>query len=236
MKSRISYKILFNGSMQTLTLFLLFLLSSLYSSAQLKPDFTADNVSGCSPLVVSFTDASTGNPTSYLWNLGNGTTSNRQNPSTTYFEPGKYTITLTIKNSLGADSIVKSQYITVNPKPVPKFTVNNTTGCFPLKTQFTDQTGADAGSIVKWEWDFGDGVLSNLQNPSHTYTSTGNFNVSLRITNSNGCVGSTTIGSYIRINTGVRANFSSSAASTCSAPAREPRLSGSRSRSPRPPR
>ena len=205
--------------MQTLTLFLLFLLSGLYSSAQLKPDFTADNVSGCSPLVVSFTDASTGNPTSYLWNLGNGTTSNRQNPSTTYFEPGKYTITLTIKNSLGADSIVKSQYITVNPKPVPKFTVNNTTGCFPLKTQFTDQTGADAGSIVKWEWDFGDGVLSNLQNPSHTYTSTGNFNVSLRITNSNGCVGSTTIGSYIRINTGVKANFSSSAASTCSAPA-----------------
>jgi gliding motility-associated-like protein len=200
-------------------LFLLFQLFSFHSSAQLIPDFTADPVAGCAPLVVTFTDASSGSPTSFMWDLGNGATSTLRNPSTTYFEPGNYTIKLTIKNSLGSDSVVKAQYITVYPKAVPKFAGSPTTGCFPLNAQFTDQTVAGNSPIVKWEWDFGDGVLSTLQNPSHIYTSLGNFNVSLRVTNSNGCVTSVTNPSYIRIGSGAKAQFSSSASSSCSAPA-----------------
>jgi gliding motility-associated-like protein len=218
MKIWLSY-IVSAKSIRSITLLMLLLFTALFSSAQLKPDFTADYVAGCSPLLVNFTDASTGNPTSYSWDLGNGTTSNRQNPSTTYFEPGTYTIKLTIKNSLGQDSAVKTNYITVQPKPVPKFSASPLNGCFPLKTQFKDLTDAQGSPIVKWEWDFGDGVLSNVQNPGHTYNNVGNFNVSLKITNSNGCVGSFTSPSYIRINSGVRAQFSSSAATSCSAPA-----------------
>ncbi|HUC80323.1 MAG TPA: PKD domain-containing protein, partial [Flavisolibacter sp.] len=55
-------------------------------------NFTAAQTEGCAPIIVSFQDLSTGNPTSWLWNFGNGTTSTLQNPSTTYFTPGNYTV------------------------------------------------------------------------------------------------------------------------------------------------
>jgi len=219
MMSLLFFKLINRRSIIYITLCLLFVFTGFYSSAQLKPDFTADPVSGCAPLVVSFNNSSSGNPTSYFWDLGNGTTSTLENPSTTYFNSGTYTIKLIIKNSLGSDSIIKAQYITVYPKPVSKFIGAPLSGCFPLKTQFTDQSTAGGSSIVKWEWDFGDGVLSTSQNPEHIYNSIGNYNVSLRVTNSNGCVTSVTNPSYIHIASGAKAAFTSSASSTCSAPA-----------------
>src|ERR1044071_4019210 len=60
--------------------------------AQPTANFTANNVSGCSPIVVQFTDQSTGGATSWSWNLGNGSNSTLQNPSTTYITPGTYTV------------------------------------------------------------------------------------------------------------------------------------------------
>src|SRR5450755_300706 len=82
---------------------------SFTSKAQLTANFTASPVSGCAPLVVNFTDQSTGNPTQWRWDLGNGTTSFNQNPSATYFNPGQYNVKLVISNAAGADSIVKNQ-------------------------------------------------------------------------------------------------------------------------------
>src|SRR4051812_49113079 len=87
--------------------------TSLFTEAQLHPDFTATPLSGCSPVVVRFTDLSTGNPTQWKWDLGNGTISFLQNPSVTYFNPGQYTIKLVIRNASGRDSITRQQYITV---------------------------------------------------------------------------------------------------------------------------
>ena len=94
---------------------------SLKSSAQLSASFTANNTSGCSPLLVNFTDHSTGNPTDWKWNLGNGASSVLQNPSVVYINPGTYTVKLVIKNTAGADSITKVQYITVYAKPQVSF-------------------------------------------------------------------------------------------------------------------
>lgn len=59
------------------------------------------------------------------------------------------------------------------------FTATPTTGETPLTVQFTDQS---VGNISSWLWDFGDGSTSSAQNPTHTYTSSGNFTVSLTIT------------------------------------------------------
>jgi PKD repeat protein len=51
-------------------------------------DFTMSPAAGCAPLVVNFTDNSTGTVSSYNWNLGNSITSPLRNPSTTYAAPG----------------------------------------------------------------------------------------------------------------------------------------------------
>ncbi|MDB5284857.1 MAG: hypothetical protein JWO06_3932, partial [Bacteroidota bacterium] len=59
--------------------------------------------------------------------------------------------------------------------------------CTPT-IQFTDVSTANAGSIASWAWDFGDNTTSNLQSPSHTYSGNGTFNVTLTITDVNGCV------------------------------------------------
>ena len=65
------------------------------TKAQVMANFSSNITSGCSPILVQFTDQSTGNPTSWNWDLGNGTISTIQNPSTTYITPGTYTVTVT---------------------------------------------------------------------------------------------------------------------------------------------
>lgn len=188
------------------------------ASAQLKADFSATPQTGCPPMVVSFKDLSTGNPTQWKWDLGNGTISFLQHPIATYFNPGKYTIKLVVKTNTGADSVVKSQFITVNALPTPNFGVSDSTGCFPLTVKFTDSSLAGSGNIVKWEWDFGDGTLSTQKNPAHTYTNGGSFSVKLRVTNSNGCVKVITRPDLIKLVNGVKADFSFIALQSCVAP------------------
>lgn len=187
--------------------------------AQLHADFNASPASGCAPLFVSFHDQSTGNPVSWKWDLGNGTISYLQNPSATYFTPGKYTIKLVIRNGNQADSTVKTSYVTVNALPKPLFKASDTTGCYPLNIQFTDQSLAQEGSIIKWEWDLGDGTISGQQNPAHVYTAAGNYNVILRITNSTGCTSTLSKQQYIKINDGVKAGFTFINSNICKPPA-----------------
>ena len=189
------------------------------AGAQLKADYTSNITAGCAPLVVQFTDSSAGNPNSWKWDLGNGTSSVFQNPSVAYFEPGSYTVTLTIKNSFGVDSVTKVNYITVYASPAVQFKASATSGCFPLATQFTDLSMPGSGQIQSWQWDFGDGNFSDEQNPTHTYTAKGNFNVSLRVTNLYGCVTSKTVNNFIQLETGVKADFSHTGTRTCNAPA-----------------
>lgn len=190
------------------------------SNAQLTANFTADKTSGCAPLVVLFSDNSIGNPTSWTWDLGNGIQSMQQNPTTIYFNPGVYHVKLIIKNAAGnTDSIIKSQYITVYSNPVANFSASNTTGCSDLNVQFTDASTTNSGSINYWEWDFGDGTLSNLQNPNHTYLVGGNFTVTLKVKNTFGCINIISKPSYVNVIAGVKANFTFNTILTCTPPA-----------------
>ncbi len=186
--------------------------------AQLAAKFSATPVSGCEPLLVNFSDQSSGNPTSWKWDLGNGTISFLQNPAVTYFAPGQYNIKLIVKTANKTDSVIKNQYITVQAIPNVSFAATPLQGCFPLPVQFTDKSAAGSGSISLREWDFGDGNISSLQNPSHTYTGTGNFNVTLRESNSFGCVKTVTKTQYIKIGSGVHANFTNSVPNSCKSP------------------
>jgi PKD repeat protein len=74
-------------------------------------DFSADVTYGKVPLVVSFTDESLNNPTSWLWNFGDGTTSGMQNPVHVYFNTGQYSVSLTAINDESIDFTLKTDYI-----------------------------------------------------------------------------------------------------------------------------
>ncbi len=180
--------------------------------------FTATPVSGCTPLVVSFTDQSTGSPTVWEWDLGNGTTSTQQNPTTTYFNAGLYTVTLKVTNTAGSNTLTKTQYIKVDDKPVADFNAPVTAGCFPLRVNFTDLSTPGTAAITNWEWDFGDGTLSTAQNPFHVYSTAGNYSVTLKVTNAGGCSRVISRPNYIQVSLGVTVAFTNTTPTQCNPP------------------
>ena len=187
--------------------------------AQVAASFSSDTTQGCAPLVIRFRDQSTGSPVYWRWDLGNGTVSFNQNPSTTYFAAGRYTVKLYVRNAANQeDSVIKTQYITAYAPPVLNFRASDSTGCFPLHVLFTDLSLPGSGTITSWEWDFGDGFTSGEAHPAHTYTALGNYNVSLRITNSNGCVTTLSKPQYVRISSGATAGFNFTAPNSCRPP------------------
>jgi len=192
--------------------------------AQLSAAFSASPLSGCAPLLVNFTDASAGSPDQWEWDLGNGTISFFQNPSVTYFNPGTYTIKLTIKKGTGPASSteVKTQYITVFAPPVVNFSSSVMGGCFPLKVNFTNSSTPGSGTIVSYMWDFGDGNTGSAQHPENTYNNAGVYNASLQVTNSNGCSATITSPTPITIHAGVKAGFTIGQAMSCQPPVAVP--------------
>ena len=70
--------------------------------------------------------------------------------------------------------------------PMAAFTAEPESGAAPLQVEFTDLSDAGGSAIQSWHWDFGDGVTSDLANPTHTYSAEGTFTVTLTVTNSVG--------------------------------------------------
>jgi len=185
--------------------------------AQLKADFTSSPQSGCAPLIVSFTNTSKGNPGSFKWNLGNGVVSTEENPATSYFDPGTYTVRLVVYK--GQDSTVKTAVITVYENPVVDFKLSDSVGCFPLHITYTDKSNPGSGTIAKRTWDFGDGTISNETQPSHNYQAEGAFSVTLSVINSYGCAATYARQDVVRVSKGVHADFAFSAEAICHSPA-----------------
>ncbi|MDP6908944.1 MAG: PKD domain-containing protein, partial [Flavobacteriales bacterium] len=163
------------------------LLSPFLTFAQVTADFSAPLTSGCSPLIVNFQNESTGSGLSFEWDLGNGNTSVSENPSASYINPGTYTVTLTITGPGGTDTEVKTDYITVFTPPTPNIYPSQNIGCYPFTVDFTDLSIPGDSPIASWSWDFGDGGTSTDQNPSHLYTTPGTFDITLLLTDVNGC-------------------------------------------------
>jgi PKD repeat protein len=169
--------------------------------------------------VVNFRDLSTGSPTSWFWDFGNGATATIQNPSTTYFTPGTYTVKLTVTNARGSNTLTRTQYITVYGKPAINFFTSDSATCFPLRAQFTDLSTASPGTTnSSWLWDFGDGTQSTQQNPLHVYTTTGNYTVNVKITNDKGCYAVLVKQAYIKVAGGVTASFINTQPAVCQPP------------------
>jgi PKD repeat protein len=143
--------------------------------------FGASPTSGEAPLVVHFTDQSTGEITDWAWDFGDGSTSTSKNASHTYRIAGTYTVSLEVTGPDGSDTESKTDYITVTTPPAPEadFSAAPRSGEVPLAVQFTDES---IGSITSWDWDFGDGSTNTSKNPSHTYQAAGIYTVSLEVT------------------------------------------------------
>lgn len=161
--------------------------------------FTSDVQKGCSPVTVQFKDlsvVSSGTPTSWTWNFGNGDMANAQNPVYTYNNPGTYNVNLTVVSSNGCSSTLNiPNMVSVYSHPKASFTLSNQlTTTAGTVVQFRDGS-TDSYGISNWSWSFYDGSdnnTSNMQNPSHTYSDTGRFCTRLIVTDVNGCVDSVT--------------------------------------------
>ncbi len=148
--------------------------------------FSGTPLSGDAPLTVNFTDQSTGTPTGWSWDFGDGGSATVQNPGHTFTVAGTYTVTLTASNACGSDGETKVNYVVVNEPvcnpPVADFSGTPISGTAPLTVNFSDLS---SNTPTGWSWNFGDGGSATTQNPSHTYTAAGTFTVTL--TASNAC-------------------------------------------------
>jgi PKD repeat protein len=147
-------------------------------------EFIGTPTSGVAPLVVNFTNQSTGSITSHAWAFGDGGTSTAASPSHIYTAAGTYTVVLTETGPGGSNARTRTNYITVNePPPTAEFVGTPLSGTLPLTVAFTDQS---SGAVTGYAWTFGDGGTSSATSPSHVYTAAGTYTVSLTVSGPGG--------------------------------------------------
>jgi PKD repeat protein len=141
--------------------------------------FTASPTAGVAPLTVDFANASTGDFDTCTWAFGDGSTGDAcDDPSHDYAAAGTYTVSLTIEGLGGSDSMERTSYITAHEPPHVAFTASPTAGVAPLTVDFMN---ASTGDYVDSFWDFGDGVTSTLESPTHTYGAAGLYTITLTV-------------------------------------------------------
>ncbi len=148
------------------------------------------NSSGaCNGQLISFTNTTTPSANSYMWNFGDGSTlsdtSHVVSPTYMYPTLGVYTATLIINYGTPcadtSSQIVHLSYVDAD------FT-NDAPACKGVPINFHDTTDVDPSStITNWDWNFGDGIVSTSQDPTHPYNAGGAYNVTLITTSAAGC-------------------------------------------------
>lgn len=150
--------------------------------------FTFSSTDWCEPSTVKF-ENTTQNPSgdidSYTWLFGNGESTDGPEPTTLYTTDGTYEVILVVTNSYGCvDSVAHT--VTVRPKPTADFywTPNNPNVNNPDVT-FNDNSTT---TITEWLWQIGDETGSSEENPMYSFTVSGEYEVSLVVTNEFGCM------------------------------------------------
>lgn len=143
--------------------------------------FTVENV--CLGDVSQFTNTSqiTSGTLSYLWDFGDGTTSAAINPSHTYSAQGDYEVVLTATSESGCATQYQ-ELVGVYAQPEAGFTVADI--CADSAAIFINTT---TGSVLTYEWSFGDGTTSTAASPTHAYSSAGTYQVTLSVVSGSGC-------------------------------------------------
>lgn len=140
--------------------------------------------SGCVPLTVQFENQSE-NFVYSSWAFGDGGSSNTTNPLYTYYQPGIYTVSLTVTGPGGeTDQMVQEQIIVVHPRAQAAFTVTPTEVNVPGEPIYC--LNLSTGS-TNYEWNFGDGATSTVENPLHEYEEEGVYSIQLIANNAFNC-------------------------------------------------
>lgn len=132
----------------------------------------------CTNERVSLRDISTKSPDLWGWNINpplvafaDGTTPTSQNPVVVFTQPDTFTITLSVNNVAGANSVTKQ--VIVLPPPTAAFATTTIGNEVAFDNQSTHATG--------YRWYFGDGDSSDLASPTHTYAAPGDYTVTLKV-------------------------------------------------------
>lgn len=144
--------------------------------------FSVNEMEGCTPFVVEFSDQSSGSPDTWEWSFigGDPAISTDQNPTVTYNNPGIWAVELKVTNAAGESTFQETSLITVNPTATAAydFTTNGP------EVNFTNTST----NGVTYVWDFGDNTTSDEVDPFHTFPGIGEYEVTLSVTNDCGTV------------------------------------------------
>lgn len=143
---------------------------------------------GCPGTTVEFVVGQLPDEGIYLWNFGDGSFSNKSNPSHTYSKPGKFEVMLSHSSTSGGSIMSKpsSDLIVIHEAPEATFNVQKQEyeGLVP-SVHFENRS---LGSSNQYLWDFGDGSTSTVAHPDHVFKKKGEYRVELTVTNAKGCV------------------------------------------------
>lgn len=182
---------------------------------QVTANFSAlGETEGCGSLVVEFSDNSTGNPTTWWWDFGNGLTSIEQNPTVFYDSPGLYDVHLKISDDTSVDTLTMHAMVEVFSVPTADIQLLSGIECAPMQAQFLDASISET-PLVAWFWDFGDGGNDTLQNPNYQYLNGGAFSVSLLVVDENACQDLLTETNMVKVLANPKANFSVTSPIVC---------------------
>lgn len=149
------------------------------------PDFSATNA--CQGTATSFADLTPGGLNDSYWDYtSDGTIDDSvAAPTYVYTSPGIYAVNLLVTDQNGCSNDT-TMMVEVYENPIADFSFD--TVCFGDQTSFTDLS--IGGVINQWEWDI-EVFDPTIQNPTHVFSSSGNFQVALEVTNNNGCIDDT---------------------------------------------
>lgn len=147
-------------------------------------------VNACQGNAVSFNNQTPGTGIVYTWDFGDNTpTSNATNPTHIYSNPQRYSVSLTANLNGCIAKVTKNAYLF--PKPVANFIAPSQSICMNEDIAFDNQSTILSGNVGSW-WDFKDGKLSTIEDPTHAFSVPGTYQVGLKMISEFGCVDSIT--------------------------------------------
>ena len=156
------------------------------------PQAPATDVEVTFTAIVTDSDQLAGTAHTYAWDFGETPTSTAAAPTHAFTEKKTYTVKVTVTDAEGGTGTAEHTISVGNEKPVATFTASTTTPSTGDPVEFigiaTDPNDDPADTPFTYAWNFGDGVTSTAQNPSHTYTIAATRTVTLIVTDSRGAV------------------------------------------------
>ncbi len=154
-----------------------------------KSQFTINDTSQClngNLMVFTNTSTTAWGTLNYRWEFGDNASSSSTNASHSYASPGTYTILLEANNVTNCKDSVRHS-VRIHPMPKIAFRIDDSLQCLTGNVFKFNNTSAIVSGNLSFKWNFGDGSLSSVINPQHSYTVQGTYQVKLIVLSSFGC-------------------------------------------------